>query len=67
MRRLAKRAPRERSVTSRPLYGDAAKVRRDLDAYREAGLDYLVVGLRQAKSADELSRAIGDVVAAIGR
>ena len=52
---------------SRPLYGDAAKVRRDLDAYREAGLDYLVVGLRQAKSADELSRAIGDVVAAIGR
>ena len=52
---------------SRPLYGDAAKVRRDLEAYREAGLDYLVVGLRQAKSADELSRAIGDVVAAIGR
>ena len=53
--------------SSRPLYGDAAKVRRDLDAYREAGLDYLVVGLRQAKTAGELSRAIGDVVAAIGR
>ena len=51
---------------SRPLYGDADKVRRDLDAYRDAGLDYLVVGLRHAKTPDELSRAMADVVAAVG-
>ncbi|TMA36768.1 MAG: TIGR03619 family F420-dependent LLM class oxidoreductase [Deltaproteobacteria bacterium] len=52
--------------SSRPLYGDADKVRRDLDAYRKAGLDYLVVGLRQAKTADALSRAMADVARAIG-
>ncbi|HVN86085.1 MAG TPA: LLM class F420-dependent oxidoreductase [Candidatus Binatia bacterium] len=37
----------------RPLYGDRAAIQRDLDAYRRAGVDYLVAGLRQAKSADE--------------
>src|SRR5439155_819389 len=47
--------------------GDADKVRRDLDAYRDAGLDYLVVGLRHAKTPDELSRAMADVVEALGR
>jgi len=51
---------------SRPLYGDADKLRRDLDAYRKAGLDYLVVGLRQARTADALSQAMADVVAAVG-
>jgi len=53
--------------SSRPLYGDADKVRQDLDAYREAGLDYLVVGLRQAKTVDALSQAIADIVGAVGR
>src|SRR5947209_11041334 len=51
----------------RPLYGDADKVRRDLDAYRDAGPDHLVVGLRQAKTPDELSQAMADVVGAVGR
>src|SRR3989441_2829506 len=52
---------------SRPLYGDADKVRRDLDAYPEAGLDYLVAGLRQARSADSLSRVMAAVADALGR
>src|SRR5262245_19786400 len=50
----------------RPLYGDRAAIRRDLDVYRAAGLDYLVANLRQAKSADDLARALGDVVDALG-
>lgn len=50
---------------SRPLYGDHEAIRRDLDAYRDAGLDYLVANLRQARSADELVQALTDVVAAV--
>jgi alkanesulfonate monooxygenase SsuD/methylene tetrahydromethanopterin reductase-like flavin-dependent oxidoreductase (luciferase family) len=47
------------------LYGDRDAIRRDLDAYREAGLDYLVAGLRRASSADDAARAVEDVVRAL--
>jgi probable F420-dependent oxidoreductase len=50
----------------RPLYGDRDAIRRDLDAYRSAGLDYLVANLRQAKTADDLAEALTDVCAALG-
>jgi probable F420-dependent oxidoreductase len=50
----------------RPLYGDRAAIQRDLEAYRAAGLDYLVANLRQAKRADDLEQALVDVVAALG-
>jgi alkanesulfonate monooxygenase SsuD/methylene tetrahydromethanopterin reductase-like flavin-dependent oxidoreductase (luciferase family) len=43
------------------LYGDRDAIRRDLDAYRAAGLDYLVAGLRRATSADDAARALEDV------
>jgi probable F420-dependent oxidoreductase len=45
----------------RPLYGDRDAVRRDRDAYRAAGLDYLVANLRQASSVDDLLDAMTDV------
>lgn len=48
------------------LYGDRDAIRRDLDAYREAGLDYLVAGLRRAQSADDAARALEDVARALG-
>jgi probable F420-dependent oxidoreductase len=47
------------------LYGDRDAIRRDLDAYRAAGLDYLVAGIRRAKSADDAARAIEDVASAL--
>jgi probable F420-dependent oxidoreductase len=50
---------------SRPLYGDATAIRRDLRAYRDAGLDYLVVGLRGAASVDALAAAMTDAVRAL--
>jgi probable F420-dependent oxidoreductase len=50
----------------RPLYGDRDAIRRDLDAYRDAGLDYLVAGLRRARSADDAARALDDVARALG-
>lgn len=49
----------------RPLYGDRDAVRRDRDAYRAAGLDYLVANLRQARAAEELLDAMGDVAEAL--
>jgi probable F420-dependent oxidoreductase len=49
----------------RPLYGDRASIQHDLEAYRAAGLDYLVAGLRQARSADDLEAALADVAAAL--
>jgi probable F420-dependent oxidoreductase len=49
----------------RPLYGDRDAIRRDLDAYRAAGLDYLVAGLRRASSADDAERALDDVARAL--
>jgi probable F420-dependent oxidoreductase len=48
------------------LYGDRDAIRRDLDAYRDAGLDYLVAGLRQVPSADDAARALDDVARALG-
>jgi probable F420-dependent oxidoreductase len=50
----------------RPLYGDRASIRRDLGRYRDAGLDYLVAGLRQARSADALEEALVEVADALG-
>jgi probable F420-dependent oxidoreductase len=44
--------------TGHALYGDRDAIRRDLDAYRAAGLDYLVAGLRRASSADDAARAL---------
>ncbi|MGH7899590.1 MAG: TIGR03619 family F420-dependent LLM class oxidoreductase, partial [Candidatus Binatia bacterium] len=41
----------------RPLYGTAAKIRRDARAYAAAGVGYLVTNLRQAKSIEELEKA----------
>lgn len=49
----------------RPLYGNRDAIRRDLDTYRTAGLDYLVANLRQATTADDLDRALADVVDAL--
>lgn len=51
----------------RPLYGDRDAIRRDLDAYRDAGLDYLVAGLRRARSAEDAARAVEEVARALGR
>jgi len=48
------------------LYGDRDAIRRDLDAYRAAGLDYLIAGLRRAQSADDAARALEDVTRALG-
>jgi probable F420-dependent oxidoreductase len=50
----------------RPLYGDRDAIQRDLAAYAAAGLDYLVAGLRQARSEDDLVRALTDVGRALG-
>jgi probable F420-dependent oxidoreductase len=47
------------------LYGDRNAIRRDLDAYRDAGLGYLVAGLRQTRSADDAERALVAVVDAL--
>jgi probable F420-dependent oxidoreductase len=43
------------------LYGDRDAIQRDLDTYRAAGLDYLIAGLRRARSADDAARALEDV------
>lgn len=48
-----------------PLAGDRAAIQRDLDAYRAAGLDYLVANARQGRDADSLARAMEDVAAAL--
>ncbi len=48
------------------LYGDRDAIRRDLDAYRAAGLDYLVAGIRRASSADDAARALEEVAQALG-
>ncbi len=44
-----------------PLYGDRDAIRRDLDRYADAGLDYLVAGLRRARSADDAARSLEEV------
>ena len=53
------------TTAPRPLYGDRDAIRRDLEAYRAAGLDYLVANLRQAKTADDLVRALDEVMGAL--
>jgi probable F420-dependent oxidoreductase len=42
----------------RPLYGTRDEIRRDLDAYAQAGLDYLVASLRHADSPADAERAL---------
>jgi probable F420-dependent oxidoreductase len=44
-----------------PLYGDRASIRSDLAAYVEAGLDYLVAGLRRARSPEDAAHALEEV------
>jgi probable F420-dependent oxidoreductase len=49
----------------RPLYGTRDAIRRDLDAYAAAGLDYLVAGLRQATTPADAERALEAVAGAL--
>jgi probable F420-dependent oxidoreductase len=56
---------RDTPAAARPLYGDREAIRRDLDAYRAAGLDYLVATPRQARSVDELEQAVTEVTQAL--
>jgi probable F420-dependent oxidoreductase len=48
-----------------PLYGDRDAIRRDLDAYAAAGLDYLVAGMRRATTPDDAARALEEVARAL--
>jgi len=48
------------------LYGDRDAIRRDLDAYAAAGLDYLIAGLRRTTSVDDAARALESVARALG-
>ena len=52
-------------AAARPLYGDRTAIQRDLERYRRAGVDYLVAGLRQAKSADEIAGTLQNVAGAL--
>ena len=54
------------AARGRPLYGDRDAIRRDLETYCAAGLDYLVANLRQARSAAELEDALTEVAGALG-
>lgn len=49
----------------RALYGTPAKIRRDVDAYAAAGVDYLVSNLRQARSIDALEEALDETARAL--
>ena len=49
----------------RALYGTPAKIRRDVEAYAAAGVDYLVSNLRQAKSIDALEEALDETARAL--
>ena len=54
------------SQTNRaPLSGDRAAIQRDLDAYQDAGLDYLVANARQGREVSELARAMEAVARAL--
>jgi probable F420-dependent oxidoreductase len=50
----------------RLLHGDVAAIRADLDAYRAAGLEHLVVGLRREATCDALLRQADAVITAFG-
>ena len=56
---------REDRADDKALYGTPAKIRRDVAAYAEAGIDYLVSNLRQAKSIDELEEALDETAQAL--
>ena len=47
------------------LAGDRASIQRDLDAYRAAGLDYLVANARQGRDADALASSMEGVARAL--
>lgn len=49
----------------RALYGTPAKIRRDVEAYRAAGVDYLVSNLRQARTIDALEEALDEAARAL--
>jgi len=55
-----------KDASGRPLYGDRDAIRRDLEAYGAAGLDYLVAGLRQARTPDEVETALRETAGALG-
>ncbi len=46
----------------RPLEGERDAIRGQLQAYRDAGLEYLVAGLPRTRTEDEAVRALEDVV-----
>jgi probable F420-dependent oxidoreductase len=48
-----------------PLSGDRDTIQRDLDAYRSAGLDYLVANARQGHDADALAHSLEAVARAL--
>jgi probable F420-dependent oxidoreductase len=54
------------SGTRRPFHGDVAAVRADLDAYRAAGLQDLVLGLRREATRDALLHQADATIAAFG-
>ena len=49
----------------RALYGTPAKIRRDVAAYADAGVDYLVSNLRQARTIDALEEALDETARAL--
>ncbi|HEY8515962.1 MAG TPA: LLM class F420-dependent oxidoreductase [Candidatus Binatia bacterium] len=49
----------------RPLYGTRDKIRRDVEAYADAGVGYLVSNLRQARSVEALEEALAQAADAI--
>jgi probable F420-dependent oxidoreductase len=52
-------------ATGRTLQGDPASIRRDLDAYRDAGLDYLVAGLPRLRTVEQTMRALEAVTSVL--
>jgi probable F420-dependent oxidoreductase len=55
----------EDRADDKALYGTPAKIRRDLQVYADAGIDYLVSNLRQAKTIDELEVALDETARAL--
>jgi len=53
------------STDARPLYGTRDQIRRDLDAYAQAGVTYLVASLRRATSPDDAERTLETTAAAL--
>jgi probable F420-dependent oxidoreductase len=55
----------EDRADDKALYGTPAKIRRDLQAYADVGVDYLVSNLRQAKTIDALEDALDETARAL--